>query len=244
MIDDPPSFPFKRRPPHSTSELALEQIANHLLARDIRRLPQRREIQRAGQAVGEAKEEHGRDPAARVLEREAGLGHLVLLDVAAAQVVHAAGRVDFRLVLAGHVGHLRAGQDVEVVVGGVAAAVAFCADGGAEDDEIFSYTYKVLANARQIKSVLIKLTGVKNVHAAHGTARIVKHPVLVEIHISRHLFVELVDNVLDNAPRVVAVLGDAPLRQIVQVVRLKDVEAVQVLVDHVDDGCQQRREEA
>lgn len=129
------------QPPHSISELALEQIANHLLARNIRRLPQRREIQRAGQAVGKPKEEHGRDPAARVLEREAGLGHLVLLDVAAAQVVHAARRVDFGLVLAGHVGHLRAGEDVEVVVGGVPAAVAFCADGGAEDDEIFGYAY-------------------------------------------------------------------------------------------------------
>ncbi|KAK1247878.1 hypothetical protein MKX07_000766 [Trichoderma sp. CBMAI-0711] len=85
----------------------------------------------AGQAIGEAEEEHGRDPAAGVLERKAGLGHLVLLRVAAAQVVHAAGRVDLWLVLAGDVGELRAGEDVEVVVGGVAAGVAFCADGGA-----------------------------------------------------------------------------------------------------------------
>lgn len=112
-------------------QLGLEEIANHLLARNVRRLPQRREVERAGQAVGEAEEEHGRDPAARVLEREAGLGHLVLLDVAAAQVVHASRRVDLGLVLARHVGHLGAGEDVEVVVGGVAAAVAFCSDGGA-----------------------------------------------------------------------------------------------------------------
>lgn len=116
---------------HSISELALEEIANHLLARNVRRLPQRREIERAGQPVGEAKEEHGRDPAARVLEREAGLGHLVLLGVAAAQVVDAARGVDLGLVLAGHVGQLGAREDVEVVVGGVAAAVAFCSDGGA-----------------------------------------------------------------------------------------------------------------
>lgn len=97
----------------------------------MRRLPQRREVERAGQAVGKAKEEHGRDPAARVLEREAGLGHLVLLDVAAAQVVDASRGVDLGLVLAGHVGRLGAGEDVEVVVGGVAAGVAFCSDGGA-----------------------------------------------------------------------------------------------------------------
>jgi hypothetical protein len=48
-------------------------------------------------------------------------------------VVHRAGRVDFRLEGAGHVGELRAGQDVEVVVGCVAAGVAFGADGCAED---------------------------------------------------------------------------------------------------------------
>lgn len=117
------------RLPHS--QLPLEQVANHLLPGKVRRLPQRREVERAGQAVGEAEEEHGRDPAAGVFEREAGLGHLVLLGVAAAQVVHAAGRVDLGLVLAGDVGELRAGEDVEVVVGGVAAGVAFCADGGA-----------------------------------------------------------------------------------------------------------------
>lgn len=126
-----------RQPPHPSfedhlySQLPLEQVANHLPPGQMRRLPQRGEVKGAGQAIGEAEEEHGRDPAAGVLEREAGLGHLVLLGVAAAQVVHAAGRVDLRLVLAGHVGELRAGEDVEVVVGGVPAGVAFCADGGA-----------------------------------------------------------------------------------------------------------------
>jgi hypothetical protein len=127
--------------PIPLSELALEQIANHLPARNVRRLPQRREVKRAGQAVGEAKEEHGRDPAARVLEREAGLGHLVLLDVAAAQVVDAAGRVDLGLVLAGHVGQLSAREDVEVVVGGVAAAVTFCPDGGACGDLLLELSF-------------------------------------------------------------------------------------------------------
>lgn len=51
--------------------------------------------------------------------------------------------VDLGLVLAGDVGGLGAGEDVEVVVGGVAARVAFCADGGAEDDEVFGETWGV-----------------------------------------------------------------------------------------------------
>lgn len=46
-------------------------------------------------------------------------------------MVDAARGVDLGLILAGHVGHLGAGEDVEVVVGGVASAVAFCSDGGA-----------------------------------------------------------------------------------------------------------------
>ena len=52
----------------------------------------------------------------------------------AAEVVHGACRVDFGLEVAGRVGELSAGQDVEVVIGGVAAGVAFGANGGAEDD--------------------------------------------------------------------------------------------------------------
>lgn len=113
------------------SQLALEQVPNHLLARNVRRLPQRREVKRAAQTIRKAKEEHGRDPAAGVLEREAALGHLVLLGVAAAQVVHASRGIHLGFVLAGDVGDLRAGQDVEVVVGRVAAGVALCANGRA-----------------------------------------------------------------------------------------------------------------
>lgn len=53
-------------------------------------------------------------------------------------MVDGAGRVDLGLEGAGGVGELGAGEDVEVVVGGVAAGVAFRADGGAEDDEVLS----------------------------------------------------------------------------------------------------------
>lgn len=118
-------------------QLELHQIANHLPSSHPRRRPQRREVQRRRERISIPEEQHRRNPAARVLEREAGRVRLVLLDFAAAQVVHGAGRVDFGLESAGDVGELGAGQDVEVVVGGVAAGVAFGADGGAEDDEVF-----------------------------------------------------------------------------------------------------------
>lgn len=48
--------------------------------------------------------------------------------------MHTAGRVDLRLELSGGVGELGALKDVEVVVGGVAAGVAFGSDSGACED--------------------------------------------------------------------------------------------------------------
>lgn len=54
----------------------------------------------------------------------------------AAEVVNGAGRVDLGLVLAGNIGKLGAGQDVEVVIGRVDAGVALGANSGAEDDEV------------------------------------------------------------------------------------------------------------
>lgn len=117
-------------------DLAAQQLANHLAGGDSGGVPEGLDVEGAGEAVGEAKEEHGGDPAAGVLEGEARLGHLVLLDDAAVQVVHGAGRVDLGRVLAGHVRLLDAREDVEVVVGGVAAGVALGANGSAEDDEI------------------------------------------------------------------------------------------------------------
>ena len=117
-------------------QLELQQVGNHLATSDARGRPQRREIQGTGEGIGVAEEQHGRDPAAGVLESEAGGLHLVLLDLAALQVVDGAGGVDLGLEGAGQVGELGAGEDVEVVVGGVAAGVALGADGGAEDDEV------------------------------------------------------------------------------------------------------------
>ena len=131
----PPTFvittPPSPVPPPSTShlDLALEHVANHLTTSKMGRLPQRGQIEGGRETICEAEEQHGRDPAAGVLKREAAIGHLVLLGVAAVKVVDAAGRVHLGLVLAGGVGGLGAGQDVEVVVGGVAASVSLGANG-------------------------------------------------------------------------------------------------------------------
>lgn len=130
------SLPHTVHAPPPSLKFAQDQVRDHLPARHVRHAPQGGDVERARQAVGEAKEHHGRDPAARVLERKAALGHLVLLHVATAQVVHAALRVHLGLVRAGRVGRLHARQDVEVVVGRVPARVAFRADCCAEYYEV------------------------------------------------------------------------------------------------------------
>ena len=93
-------------------------------------------VEGAGEGVGEAEEEHGGDPAAGVLEGEAALGHAVLADEAAGHPVHGAGRVDVGLEVARLVVPLLAREDVEVIVGRVAARVALRADRRPEDDQV------------------------------------------------------------------------------------------------------------
>jgi hypothetical protein len=112
-------------------QLALDQVVDHLATGDASGVPESREVEGARKTIGEAEEEHRRDPATGVLESEAALGHLVLLDVAAAKVVDAASRVDLGRILARDVSQLSSGEDVEVVVGGVATSVTFSTDGSA-----------------------------------------------------------------------------------------------------------------
>ena len=77
-----------------------------------------------------------------------------------------------------------------------------------------------------------------DVHGAHGTAGIVENPLLVEVDVlgDGGAVLQLVDNVLDDGAGVVAVRRDSSLGHIVEVVRLKDVEGVEVLLKQVDDG--------
>lgn len=127
--------------PHNHGlKLTLEQVTNHLPPSDISSLPQRGEIKRTAQPIRESKEQHGRNPPTGVLECKAAVGHLVLLRHATLQVVHRASGIHLSLVGSGDIGGLHAGENVEVVVGGVAASVTFGADCCAENDEVLGYT--------------------------------------------------------------------------------------------------------
>lgn len=233
----PPQSPFL-----ADLDLETQQVANHLSTSDTGSVPESLDVEGAGKAVGKAKEEHRGDPATGILEGKARLGHLVLLDDAAAQVVHGAGRVDLGLVLAGDVRLLDASKNVEVVVGGVAAGVALGADGSAEDDEVLCDACVALVFGRYDLNGERGHTSVDNVHGTHCATGIVKHPLLMDIDVARQLLAQLVDNVLDNSLRVVAVRGDAALRQVLEMVEVEDVELIEVLLGDVEDGGEQGRE--
>ena len=129
-IRDSAQASFAKLMHHDTLQLELQQVSNHLHGGDTGGSPQGGEVQGAREGIGVAEEQHGGDPATGVLQREARLIHLVLLNLAADKVVHATGGVDLGLELAGDVGQLGALEDVEVVVGGVAAGVTLGANGG------------------------------------------------------------------------------------------------------------------
>ena len=113
------------------SNLETQQIQDHLPTSHPARIPQRRQVERAGEAISQTKRNHGRNPATRIFQRKAGRIHLVLLDGAAAEMMDGARRVDLRLERARRVGRLCALDDVEVVVSSMTASVTFGADGGA-----------------------------------------------------------------------------------------------------------------
>jgi hypothetical protein len=134
-------------------------------------------------------------------------------------VVHGTGGVDFRLEVAGIVGELCAGEDVKVVVGSVSAGVAFGADGGTEDDEVFGYAWGGLATRELFVSgrvVVTGLTRVNNVHGAHGAASVVEDPLLVEVHVRFcGSGLEVRHDVGDDGAGVVSMLSDCGFRKIV-----------------------------
>lgn len=128
--------------PRNPSHLPLHQIPNHLPSRNPGRRPQRREIKRARKRIRIPKRHHGRDPSSRILEGETRTLHLVLLDVAAAEMVYRTHGVNLWLELAGDEGELFAFENVEVIVGGMATGVTFGSEGRAEDYEVFSYAWE------------------------------------------------------------------------------------------------------
>ena len=96
-------------------------------------MPQSREVKSTGQAIGETKTKHWRNPTTSVFKGETRIVHLVLLHLSAAQVVNSTLRIHLGLVVTSsrQVGSLGALENVEVVISGVTAGVALGSDGGA-----------------------------------------------------------------------------------------------------------------
>lgn len=85
------------------------------------------------------------------------------------------------------------------------------------------------------------LTGMDQIHAAHGTAGIVEHPLVrvvvsVRVNVARVSLSKLAHDVIDDGAGVVAVGRNAALGELVQLVHLEDVEALEVALQQHDDG--------
>ena len=71
-----------------------------------------------------------------------------------------------------------------------------------------------------------------DIHGTHRTASIVENPLLLLVHVlAGNLLVQLSDNVVDNAARVVAMSSNGALREIVQMLLVEDVELVETSVE-------------
>lgn len=77
-----------------------------------------------------------------------------------------------------------------------------------------------------------------NVHGAHGAPGIVEHPLLVQVDKvgDRRVAVQLVHDVFDDRARVVAVRRNAALRKIVKVVRVENIEGLELPLEVVHNG--------
>lgn len=83
-----------------------------------------------------------------------------------------------------------------------------------------------------------------DVHSAHGTAGIVKHPLLVKVQVVRaNGLLQISDDVIDDRARVFAMSLDGALGELVQVLGGEDVELVQARVEEAVDGGEEGEED-
>ena len=83
-----------------------------------------------------------------------------------------------------------------------------------------------------------------NVHGAHRTTGIVKHPLLLGAQILRpNLLLQLGHDIIDDGASIITVSFDGALREIVQMLRVKDVELLQARVKEAVHGREQRKED-
>lgn len=89
-------------------------------------------------------------------------------------------------------------------------------------------------NKSSVRMVL--LTCMDNVHGTHSASSIVEHPFLLQIEILPLKFlIQLPHDIVHHGARVVAMRGNGPPRQVMQVLRVEDVEPVEVLVQVVEN---------
>lgn len=77
-------------------------------------------------------------------------------------------------------------------------------------------------------------------HGAHGAAVVVEEPLLLQVDVVGVHLVQLRGDVVHNGARVISMSGDAALGQVMKMFQLKDVERLQVAIQHVEEGRQRR----
>lgn len=83
-----------------------------------------------------------------------------------------------------------------------------------------------------------------DVHGAHRTTSIVKHPLLLGAQVlGAHLLLQLGDDKVDDGASVITVCLDRALRKIVEVLGIEDVELVQARVEVAVDGGEKREKD-
>lgn len=82
-----------------------------------------------------------------------------------------------------------------------------------------------------------------DVHRAHGATSIVEHPLLLGAQILlTNLLLQLSDNEVNNGAGILAMSLNSTLRQIMQMLRVKDVELVEARVEEAVQSREQGQE--
>ena len=219
-------------------------------ASQAHRLPEICPVQRAGERIGEAKRQHGRDPALRELEAEARPRHGVLVRLAPAKVLLLARAVDAGRQVARARGALLADEHGEVVVGHVHARVSFRLQRGPEEDEILAdagvqdhhgslYGEQVMSAGSSNLDAQHQGAPQLHVTAHHGAAGVVEEEVLlapVADRIGTILGAQVVRDAAQQRLGVIAVHGDGVLRNLLQPRGDEDEACVDVRVEDIEDG--------
>ena len=86
----------------------------------------------------------------------------------------------------------------------------------------------------------MRLTGVDYVHGTHGATGVVEDPFLVEVHVGLGRGgLQVGHDVGDDGASVIAMLSDCAFREVVQLCRLEDVEALKARFKEDPDAVQQ-----